>query len=270
MGLLKKHNNEALKTTVLTLASAVLLSVFFNPTASADVKIEPPPSNPATNPTAKASETTATQPSKPSIWHFQATYGVSSADVETPSWDSTTDPITARQKSTTGVFTENRFGHSFEVGLQPRQAIRMGLSLVNTQSVAGTGWMAALASKSKAPDWRTWGLGCDLFLLRQMSANLDLDAGLQADYFISGVTTLPTTDAATTELQNSSRLEQKSGWRVAFSGGIGGLYLGPIGFILRLSGHVLQAQFKGHTQALRAQGLQVQVGAGLALGRGEP
>lgn len=130
--------------------------------------------------------------------------------------------------------------------------------------------MAALASKSKAPEWRSWGIGTDVFLVRHASAHVDLDAGLNADYFVSGVATLPTSENATVELQNSSRLEQKMAWRLGFNGGIGGLYWGPLGFVLRISGQVLQAQFKGHTQPLRVQGLQVQIGAGLDLGRGEP
>lgn len=239
--------------------------------ARADLRIEPPaPAPTPTNAPVKAVGTNTPQGSDSSAWHFQATYGISSADVETPAWNNKSEPATAIQKSTTGVFTEKRFNHSLELGNHPRQATRVGLSLVNAQSASATGWMKSLAEQSRAPDWRAWGIGTDVFLVRHVAANLDLDAGLQADYFISGVATLPSTDAVSTEAQTSPRLEQKMGWRLAFSGGIGGLYMGPLGLILRMSGHVIQAQFQGHTQPLRIQGVQFQIGAGLALGRGEP
>lgn len=248
--------------TMLLCAAMVL----FVPEAIADIKIEPPVSVVSNKP----SDGSEQKETRTSSWTFQATYGLTSADVETPAWDTRTDPITAVQKSTSGLFSENRYSHSYGIPVNPRQSLRLGLSLLNCQTVSATGWMAALASKAKGPEWRSWGIGTDIFLVRHNSARLDFDAGLNADYFVSGVATLPTSDNASAELQNASRLDQKSAWRLGFSGGIGGLFLGPIGFILRISGQVLQAQFKGHTQPLRAQGLQVQVGAGLDLGRGEP
>lgn len=239
--------------------------------AFAELRINPP-DKPGVNVQLmpKSGESSPAPSSNPSVWHFQAVYGISSADVETPAWDTKTEPATAVQKSTTGVFTENRFSHSMEMPLTNRQSLRMGLSLFSAQSYAASGWVASLTGKSKASDWRTWGLGTDIFLVRHTSPNLDLDAGLHADYFVSGVITLPVGESASPALQNAARLEQKMGWRLAFSGGIGGLYIGPVGVILRLTGHVIQSQFKGHTAPLRVQGIQVQAGAGLALGRGEP
>lgn len=238
-------------------------------TARAEIRITPPEQSTATPKlTTNAESTRSTSPQN--VWHFQSTYGVSSADVESPYWDTRSDPNAAVQRSATGVFSESRFSHSVELPVHLKQSVRFGLSLVNAQSGVSSGWLASLAGRSNAPDWRAWGVGADVFLLRHTSALLDLDAGFQADYFIAGVATLPTAENASAETQKAARLEQKSGWRVAFSGGIGGLYIGPLGLILRLSGQVLQSKFDGHKYPLRAQGLQIQVGAGLALGRGEP
>ncbi len=260
------HHRSALCVRGVAIAvTSVALQAF------AEIRINPPDkSGTSVQLTAKPVENLPAPSSNPSVWHFQAVYGISSADVETPAWDTKTEPATAIQKSTTGVFTENRFNHSIEMPLTNRQSMRMGLSLFSAQSYAASGWVASLTGKSKAADWRTWGLGTDIFLVRHTSPSLDLDAGLHADYFVSGVITLPVGDSASSALQNSARLEQKTGWRLAFSGGIGGLYIGPVGLILRLSGHVIQSQFKGHTSPLRVQGIQIQAGAGLALGRGEP
>jgi hypothetical protein len=237
--------------------------------ARAEIRITPPEQTTTATKQTTNSESTRSSPAQ-NVWHFQATYGLSSADVESPYWDTRSDPAVAAQRSATGVFSESRFSHSAEIPVNVKQSVRLGLSLVNAQSGVSSGWLASLAGRSNAPDWRAWGVGTDVFLLRHTSASLDLDAGFQADYFIAGVTTLPTSENASAEIQKAARLEQKSGWRVAFSGGIGGLYIGPLGLILRLSGQVLQSDFEGHKFPLRAQGLQIQVGAGLALGRGEP
>jgi hypothetical protein len=240
-------------------------------TARAEIKITlPPQSDPGKQTDFKSRDMTSTASSLPSIWHFQATYGLSVADVECPAWDTQSDPATAVQKSTSGIFTDSRFGHSSEQPLNDRQSIRAGLSLISAQTSLPSKWMIPFTGAQKTSQWRTWGVGTDLFLVRRASANLDLDAGLQADYFFSGVTTLAYGEKASQALQNASRLEQKAGWRLAFTGGIGGLHFGPLGIIMRLSGQVIQAQFKGHASPLRVQGMQVQLGAGLALGRGEP
>jgi hypothetical protein len=239
--------------------------------AVAEIKIAPPAQSEVTlQLEPKPKDNTNIPQTRPSGWHFQATYGLSAADVETPAWDAQKDPVSAIQKSTSGVFTDNRFGHSFETAMNSRQSVRMGLALFNAQSVAPSKWMIPLTGRSQSAEWRTWGIGSDFFLVRRASPNLDLDAGLQADYFVSGVTTLSLDEKASAGGQNTSRLEQKSGWRVAFSGGIGGLYIGPVGLVMRVAGQVMQAQFKGHTSPLRVQGMQFQMGAGLALGRGEP
>jgi len=219
----------------------------------------------------QASGTVPGARSKPSSWHFQTTYGVSSADLEAPYWNTAVDPVAAAQRSTTGVLTQIRYSHSVETPLGGSQALRWGLALVNDQTATKSGWAAALAKDSKAPEWRAWGIGTDLFLVRHMSPSVDFDAGLQADYLLSGVATLGASEAAAAAQSTAqNRLEQTSGWRLAFTGGIGGLYLGPVGLIFRLSGYVMQASFKAHKQPLRAQGLQLQVGMDLALGRGEP
>lgn len=207
--------------------------------------------------------------SQGSAWHFQATYGVSSADVEVPYWNTNVDAEKTEQRSTTAVLTQSRYSHSVESYLNKTQSVRWGLALVNEQTAPPRGWMAGLAKDSKAPEWRAWGVGTDLFLVRHQSPTFDFDAGLQVDYFLSGVATLSAAEATITQLSNSNRLEQKSGWRIAFTGGIGGMYLGPVGVIMRVSGYAMQAAFRGHTQPLRAQGIQLQLGADLALGRGE-
>lgn len=263
-------NTNIAKYFIRALLGSIAFAVLLPDTAArADIRITPPEQA-----TLSLKHSASTEPLHPAaaqkVWHFQATYGLSSADVESPFWDARTDPAAAAQRSTTGVFSESRFSHSAELPMSNRQSMRLGFSLVNAQSGVSSGWLAKLTGPSNAPDWRAWGVGTDVFLLRHTSASLDLDAGFQADYFIAGVATLPTAENASAETQKAARLEQKSGWRVAFSGGIGGLYIGPLGLILRLSGQVLQSKFDGHKYPLRAQGLQVQVGAGLALGRGEP
>ncbi|NBX17902.1 MAG: hypothetical protein EBR09_11095 [Proteobacteria bacterium] len=250
-------------------AAAVL--AFAAATARAEIKITPPPqSDTGKQADTKTRDVPSASSGLPAIWHFQATYGLSVADVECPAWDTQSDPATAVQKSTSGIFTDSRFGHSYEQPLNDRQSIRAGLSLFNAQASQPSKWMIPVTGAQKTSQWRTWGVGTDLFLVRRISANLDLDAGLQADYFFSGVTTLAVGEKASQALQNASRLDQKGGWRLAFTGGIGGLHFGPLGIIMRLSGQVIQAQFKGHASPLRVQGMQVQLGAGLALGRGEP
>lgn len=263
-------NKNIAEYVIRALCGSIAFAVLLPDTAArADIRITPPEQATTATKQTTNGESTLSSPAQ-NVWHFQATYGLSSADVESPYWDTRSDPAVAAQRSATGVFSESRFSHSAELPMNNRQSMRLGFSLVNAQSGVSSGWIANLAGRSNAPDWRAWGVGTDLFLLRHTSASLDLDAGFQADYFIAGVTTLPTSENASAEIQKAARMEQKSGWRLAFSGGIGGLYIGPLGLILRLSGQVLQSQFDGHKYPLRAQGLQIQVGAGLALGRGEP
>jgi len=144
----------------------------------------------------QASGTVPGAASKPSSWHFQTTYGVSSADLEAPYWNTAVDPVAAAQRSTTGVLTQIRYSHSVETPLGGSQALRWGLALVNDQTATKSGWAAALAKDSKAPEWRAWGIGTDLFLVRHMSPSVDFDAGLQADYLLSGVATLGASEAA--------------------------------------------------------------------------
>lgn len=220
----------------------------------------------------------ASQPSQPSSpvqqtnamssWHFQATYGLSTADFEIPVWDTTSDPAGEAQISTTGLLTQTRYSHAIEHAVNDRQMFRWGFSLLSNQTITGSGWLASLARDSKVPSWRSWGLGSDVFLVRRFSPSCDFDAGVQLDYLLSGSSTMRSSEQNNGVNAPPLRLEQKSGWRVAFSGGIGGLYLDPVGLIFRVSGYVTQATFKGHAQPIRAQGIQVQLGADLALGRG--
>ena len=256
---------------MLVAGGASVLIMLPSARAYAEIKIAPPSQSEVTlQLTPKPKDGAVSPASRTSSWHFQATYGLSVADVESPAWNTQSDPASPVQKSTSGIFTDNRFSHSFEHHLNDRQSVRLGLSLLNAQCSQPAKWMLPLTGSQKSPEWRTWGIGSDFFLVRRAFSNLDLDAGLQADYFVSGVTTLPLGDKAATNLQNSGRLEQKSGWRIAFAGGIGGLYIGPLGIIMRISGQVMQSQFNGHSAPLRVQGMQLQLGAGLALGRGEP
>lgn len=263
-----------LSTILNTTTVAMLL---WNQDAWAQSAAAPAQSNttaPISLPTSGQSTTANVSPtvSKPSSWHFQTTYGLSLADMETPYWNTAVDPVSAAQRSTTGVLTQVRYSHTVESSLGNSQAIRWGMALVNDQTAARNGVWASLAKESKAPEWRAWGVGTDIFLVRHLSPAVDFDAGLQADYLLSGVATLGSTDTVTSATQTNAnnRLEQKSGWRLAFTGGIGGLYLGPLGMVMRLSGYVMQTSFKGHSQPLRAQGLQIQLGMDLALGRGDP
>jgi hypothetical protein len=262
--------------TVKRIFAKATLSILFAtllvaPSAYSDVQIEPPSTAASSTlmPGAALSPGSNTYARKSHNWLFQFIYGVTSADVDTPAWDSKIDPPRAVQRSTTGFFSDYRFSHAYELQVSPKQTLRMGLSLLNTQTLNSNGWLSTLAKKSKAPDWRSWGLGSEVFLVRHSTSFLDIDAGLNADYLIAGIANLPTLETASQELQDLSRLEQKSGWRFGFSGGIGGLYLGPVGLILRISGQVSQIQFKGHNQPLRIQGIQIQLGAGLDLGRGD-
>lgn len=203
-----------------------------------------------------------------SSWHFQATYGVSSADFEVPVWNTNTDPAQEEQASTTGLLTQSRYSHAVEHSVNKNQMFRWGFSLLSNQTITGSGWLSGLAKDSKVPAWRSWGVGGDFFLVRRYSPACDFDAGVQLDYHLSGNSTMRSSEVSGAVNAPPSRLEQKNGWRVAFSGGISGLYLDPVGLIFRLSGFVSQATFKGHAQPLRAQGVQIQIGADLALGRG--
>lgn len=204
-----------------------------------------------------------------SSWHFQAIYGIAVADFEVPVWKSESDPIVEDQMSSTGLLSESRYSHAIEHALNQKQMVRWGLSLVSSQTTTGNGLLAGLALDSKVPSWRSWGIGSDLFLVRRFTPACDFDAGLQLDYHLSGNSTMRNSDAAGSINTPPTRLDQESGWRVAFSGGISGLYLGPLGLVARLSGFVTQASFKGHSRPIRAQGVQVQIGANLALGRGD-
>lgn len=203
-----------------------------------------------------------------SSWHFQATYGISSADVEVPVWKTDTDPAQQEQISTTGLLTQARYSHALEHEVNKNQMFRWGFSLLSSQTITGSGWLSGLTKDSKAPAWRSWGVGGDFFLVRRFSPACDFDAGVQVDYYLSGNSTIRSSISSGAVNPPPSRLEQKNGWRVAFSGGISGLYLDPVGLIFRLSGFVSQATFKGHSQPLRAHGVQIQIGADLALGRG--
>lgn len=204
-----------------------------------------------------------------SSWHFQAVYGVAYADFEIPVWKTETDPAQEDQISSTGLMTQARYSHAIEHPLNQNQLVRWGVSLVNSQTTSGNGLLSRLAQDSKVPSWRSWGVGGDLFMVRRFSAACDFDAGLQLDYHLSGNTTMRSSDATGSINAPPSRLDKQSGWRVAFTGGISGLYLGPIGLVARLSGFVTQTSFKGHSRPLRAQGVQFQIGADLALGRGD-
>lgn len=203
-----------------------------------------------------------------SSWHFQATYGLSSADFEIPIWDTASDPAGEEQISTTGLLTQSRYSHAIEHAVNDRQMFRWGFSLLSNQTMTGSGWLASLARDSKVPSWRSWGIGSDIFLVRRFSPACDFDAGVQLDYLLSGSNTMRSSEQNSSVNAPPLRLEQTSGWRVAFSGGISGLYLDPVGLIFRVGGYVTQATFKGHALPIRAQGIQVQIGADLALGRG--
>jgi len=204
-----------------------------------------------------------------SSWHFQAVYGIGYADFEIPVWKADADPAVEDQISSTGLLTQARYTHAIEHPLNQKQMVRWGLSLINGQTTTGSGVLASLAQDSKVPSWRSWGVGADLFLVRRFSPACDFDAGLQLDYHLSGNSSMRNFEQVGSVNSSPARLEQQGGWRVAFSGGISGLYLGPIGLVARLSGFVTQASFTGHSRPIRAQGIQFQAGANLALGRGD-
>lgn len=222
-----------------------------------------------THPAAATTPPVQTPRDSMSSWHFQAVYGIGYADFEIPIWKTETDPAVQDQVSTTGLVTQARYSHAIEHRLNQQQMFRWGFSLLNNQTTTDNGLLSSLARDSLVPAWRSWGVGCDLFIVRRFCSACDFDAGIQLDYHLSGNTTLRSSELSGSVNSPPSRLDQKSGWRVAFSGGISGLYLGPVGIVARLSGFVTQADFEGHSRPMRAQGLEVQLGANLALGRGE-
>jgi hypothetical protein len=259
----ERSPNQKLKILPrLTLIGAVMSHTAVAETQLASAQIVQPGVMPQATPMAPSSSK--------SDWHFQVTYGVSSADVEAPYWNTNTDPAGAAQRSTTGALSQTRYSHSVESPINGSQAIRYGLSLVNDQTAAANSWLKSLAKESKSPDWRAWGLGSEIFLVRHISRSFDFDAGLQADYYLSGVATLGSVESSLANTTTLTRLDQKSGWRLAFTGGMNAGLFGPVGLIMRVSGYVMQSTFTGHSKPLRAQGLQLQLGADMALGRGEP
>ena len=257
-------STKARHLSLCTIRGAWLCCAFFSSWASASE---------ARQERISASQIVNTQPTSTQLrsdWHFQVTYGLTPADIETPYWNTSVDPAIETQRSTTGVINQIRYSHAAEFPFNSKQSTRIGLSLLNEQITPSNSWTRSLVKISKAPEWRAWGLGTDLFLVQHSSNQLSLDAGLQADYYLSGVTNLGNAESGANPSSSDMRLEQKSGWRVAFCGGVTTNLVGPLGVITRVSGFVMESRFRGHSKPLRAQGFQLQIGAALALGRGDP
>lgn len=202
-------------------------------------------------------------------WRFQASYGLWPADTEVPSWDRSAEAPQTEQLLATALLEQNRFGQSVMIPFNPLQATRVGVSLLQIQTANQAPWAKSFVKNAAPVDWQCWGLGGDLFISRQQSNSIFLEAGLQAESLIAGRLSYRTSGAVLSSENTPPTLEQSGGWRIAFSGGMSGFMLGPVGMLVRLNGYILKAHFRGHPKPFRAQGFQLEVGADLALGRSE-
>jgi hypothetical protein len=212
-----------------------------------------------------------TKPVDPLVfWRFQTSYALWPADVEVPQWDFDSEPAKAEQKLATVLLTQNRFGQSVSLPFNALQATRMGISLLQIQTENNAHWAKSLVKSTSSADWHCWGVGGDLFISRQQSPSISIEAGLQADYLVSGTLSFEPTQKLLQSDSTPLQLAQSGGWRIAFSSGLSGFMFGPVGLLIRLNGYILEANFRGHPDSYRAQGFQMELGADLALGRSEP
>lgn len=201
-----------------------------------------------------------------SPWRFEMSYGVSSSEMSYPSWKTVSGKSVANEESSVGVISDLRVNHSFELPLSRSQSVRAGVSLSKVQSAAAFGMGETLAPASRIPVWRTWGFGADVFMVRRLSPGLEIDAGVVGDYLVGGFAEI--SGAAGNSLIQS-RLEQKSGWRLGFCGGVGGLYAGPIGLVVRLGSYWNNLSYREHPKPIQAQGAQISLGFVINLARGD-
>jgi hypothetical protein len=203
-----------------------------------------------------------------SPWRFEMSYGVAQSQISYPTWTRVSRASVASADSSEGVVSDLRVNHSIELPLSRSQSFRAGPSLSRVQSSAAFGIGDVLAPSSRAPVWRTWGVGADFFMVRRLGPGFEIDAGMIADFMIGGVAELEGLTQGTRDSPVVNRLEQKSGWRIGFCGGVGGLYAGPVGLVFRLGSYWTDLSYREHTKRLQAQGAQASVGFVLNLAKG--
>ncbi len=203
-----------------------------------------------------------------SPWRFEMAYGLAQSQISYPSWARASRTSFPSEDSSEGVVSDLRVNHSFEFPLSRSQSFRAGPSLSRLQSSDAFGIADASASGSRAPVWRTWGFGADVFMVRRLGPGFEIDAGIIADYMIGGVAELGGVSQGSRDSLVVDRLEQKSGWRVGFCGGVGGLYAGPVGLVFRLGSYWTDLSYREHPKRLQAQGAQASVGFVLNLAKG--
>jgi hypothetical protein len=201
------------------------------------------------------------------MWHYQMNYAVSVSDIEFPYWDEADDGEGTKQKNAESVLSKKRFSHGYEFPLNPLQTARLGLSILQVKS---ENWKPKMLVTNPASlEWRSWGLGGDFYLVRQIGPSVFVEAGIQADYLFSGRLSQSSTQDSVRAVTAARSFSQSNGLRTSFGGGFGGYLIGPIALIVRLGGFVLETKFRDHPRPFRAQGFQLEVGADLALGRSE-
>ena len=203
-----------------------------------------------------------------SPWRFEMAYGLAQLQISYPSWARASRTSLPSEDSSEGVVSDLRVNHSIEFPLSRTQSFRAGPSLSRVQSSDGFGIADPTASGSVAPVWRTWGFGADVFMVRRLGPGFEIDAGMIADFMIGGVADLGGASQGSRDSLVANRLEQKSGWRVGFCGGVGGLYAGPVGFVFRLGSYWTDLSYREHPKRLQAQGAQASVGFVLNLAKG--
>jgi hypothetical protein len=203
-----------------------------------------------------------------SPWRFEMSYGVAQSQISYPTWVRVSRASLASEDSSEGVVSDLRVNHSIEFPLSRSQSVRAGPSLSRVQSSAAFGIGEALAPGSRAPVWRTWGVGGDFFMVRRLGPGFEIDAGMIADFMIGGVAELGGLSQGARDSVVVNRIEQKSGWRIGFCGGVGGLYAGPVGLVFRLGSYWTDLSYREHPKRLQAQGAQASVGFVLNLAKG--
>jgi hypothetical protein len=203
-----------------------------------------------------------------SPWRFEMSYGVAQSQISYPTWARASRTSVPSEDSSEGVVSDLRVNHSIELPLGRTQSFRAGPSLSRVQSSAAFGIAEVLAPGSRAPVWRTWGVGGDVFMVRRLGPGFEIDAGMIADFMIGGVAELGGASQGSRDPLVVNRLEQKSGWRIGFCGGVAGLYAGPVGLVFRLGSYWTDLSYREHPKRLQAQGAQASVGFVLNLAKG--
>ncbi len=202
----------------------------------------------------------------------EASYSVGAADVEVPYWKSVGRDFVPAQKSSTAGLTESRLSGSLAWRVTAAQSMRIGLSFVRFRSGVPAVAASLLGEGSEPTVWRGWGAGMNLSIVRHMFPWMDVDGGLGFDYIAAGVANLGGGVQSSGGLRNlpPDRVDLSSGWQAGWQAGIGGIYLGPFGIVLRIGGHLGSLSFSQHSKPMETQSLMFSVGSCVEFGRGDP